>query len=360
MARAGRSPSVRDSDDRPRVTVTTSRLDLTRRQILAFRRHAGVLDERLPRGPRSLQRAAWAGLQDSMPRAALLSIHARVEGTEPSTWEDPSLVQLWGPRFSAYVVAARDRGVFSLGRLPDDAEGRRLAEDMATRLHAFLGGRRVTYGEAGHALGIHPNALRYGAPTGRVLIHWDGARQPTVWTVPPPDVEPRDALIELARRYLHVFGPTTPEAFAQWAGIAPRRGVAAFDALRRSMTPVRTSIGDAWILTRDEPTFRAAPRPAAPARLLPSGDAYFLLQGADRELLVPAADRRRALWTPRVWPGAVLIEGQVVGTWRRAQETVAIQTWRRLSHAARDAVEAEAAALPLPGVRGRIVVRWDD
>ena len=56
-----------------------------------------------------------------MPRAALLSIHARVEGTEPSTWEDPSLVQLWGPRFSAYVVAARDLAVFSLGRLPDDA-----------------------------------------------------------------------------------------------------------------------------------------------------------------------------------------------------------------------------------------------
>ena len=54
--------------------------------------------------------AAWAGLQDSMPRAALLSIHARVEDAEPSTWEDPSLVQLWGPRFSVFVVAARRRG----------------------------------------------------------------------------------------------------------------------------------------------------------------------------------------------------------------------------------------------------------
>ena len=43
-----------------------------------------------------------------MPRAALLSIHARVAGTESSTWEDPSLVQLWGPRFNVFVVAARD------------------------------------------------------------------------------------------------------------------------------------------------------------------------------------------------------------------------------------------------------------
>lgn len=60
-----------------------------------------------------------------MPRAALLSIHARVEGTQPSTWEDPSLVQLWGPRFNVFVVAARDLAVFSLGTLPDDVNGRR-------------------------------------------------------------------------------------------------------------------------------------------------------------------------------------------------------------------------------------------
>jgi hypothetical protein len=122
---------------------------------------------------------------------------------------------------------------------------------------------------------------------------------------------------------------------------------------------VRTPIGDAWILTRDEPTFRIAPASAAPARLLPSGDAYFLLQGDDRVLLVPDARRRPQLWTSRVWPGAVLVEGEVVGTWRRAEAAVTVQTWRRLSRGARDAVEAEAASLPLPGIEGSIVVRWD-
>ncbi len=295
-----------------------------------------------------------------MPRAALLSINARVEGTRSSTWEDPSLVQLWGPRFNAYVVAARDLAVFSLGRLPDDARGRRVAEDLAARLHALLGGESITYGEAGRALGEPPNRLRYAAPTGTVVIRWDGARLPTVWTVPPPEVDPRDARLELARRYLHIFGPTTPEAFADWAGIGGPRGRQAFDALRRSLTPVRTPVGDAWILTRDEPTFLAAPGPVAPARLLPSGDAYFLLQGADRQLLVPDAERRRMLWTPRVWPGGLLVRGEIVGTWRRAHEVVAIQTWRRLSSAAREAVETEAESLPLPGIRGQIVTRWGD
>jgi Winged helix DNA-binding domain len=149
--------------------VTRARLDLPRPQILAFRRRVGALDERLPGGRRSLRCAAWAGLQDSMPRAALLSIHARVQGTEPSAWEDPSLVQLWGPRFNVFVVAARDLAVFSLGTLPDDAKGRRRAEDLAARLNAILGGARMTYGEAGRALGVHPNSLRYAAATGTVL-----------------------------------------------------------------------------------------------------------------------------------------------------------------------------------------------
>src|SRR6187431_376514 len=124
--------------------MTKAPLRLTRTQVLAFRRHVGALDERLPRGSRSLRRAAWAGLQDSMPRAALLSIHARVRGTGPNTWEDPSLVQLWGPRYSVFVVPARDLGVFSLGTLPDDAKGRAKAEDLAARLHAYLDGRRMT------------------------------------------------------------------------------------------------------------------------------------------------------------------------------------------------------------------------
>jgi winged helix DNA-binding protein len=295
-----------------------------------------------------------------MPRAALLSIHARVEGTKPSTWEDPSLVQIWGPRHHAYVIPARDIAVFSLGRLPDEGGALRVAEDLAARLHRFLGGATMTYGEAGRALGHNPNRLRYAAPTGTILIRWDGARQATVWTVPPPEVDPRDARLELARRYLHVFGPTTAEAFAQWAGIGPQRGVAAFEELRRWLTPVRTPVGDSWILTSDEPTFRAAGGRVASARLLPSGDAYFLLQGRDRELLVPDSSRRRALWTPRVWPGGVLVDGEIVGTWRRGLANVTIQAWRRLTRAARDAVEVEVASLPLPDIKGRVVVRWDD
>jgi len=148
------------------------RLELSRSQILCFRRRVGSLDERLPAGAKSLRRAAWAGLQDSMPRAALLSIHARVERTASTTWEHPSLIQLWGPRFSAYVVAAKDLAVFSLGRLPDHGPRRERARDTAARLHAFLDGLRMPFGQAGRAMSVQPNSLRYAALTGTVLLRW--------------------------------------------------------------------------------------------------------------------------------------------------------------------------------------------
>ncbi|MGH8952112.1 MAG: DNA glycosylase AlkZ-like family protein [Acidimicrobiia bacterium] len=338
--------------------MTTARLDLTRSQVLAYRRRVGSLDERLPRNRRSLEKAAWAGLQDSMPRAALLSIHARVEDTTPDTWDDPAFVQLWGPRYSTYVVAERDIAVFTLGRLSDDAADRQLARTVAAELRDVLAGSTMTDRDAGHALGRNPNRFRYGAPTGTILIRWPGAGAPTVWTVAAPDTDPHDARLELTRRYLHVLGPSTPRSFARWAGLPPQSGVAAFDDLKRTLIPVRTPIGEAWILSGDESEFRTAPAPAFSARFLPSGDAYWLLQGDDRELLVEDATHRDELWPSRVWPGALLVGGEIVGTWRRSQNKLAIDTWRRLTRDEKASVDAEGSTLPIPGIKGAMSISY--
>ena len=118
-----------------------ARLKLTRKQILAFRRRVGGLESRSPMGEESLRRAAWAGLQDSMPRAALLSLHARVEDVEPTTWDHPSLIQLWGPRYSTYVVPKRDFALFSLGRLPEPGKARRVSRSARIRSRRRSGSR---------------------------------------------------------------------------------------------------------------------------------------------------------------------------------------------------------------------------
>lgn len=332
-------------------------LDLSRRQILAHRRTVSALDERLANSAASRERAAIAGLQDSMPRAALLSIHARVRNTTPDTWQEPPLVQVWGPRYSAYVVAERDLAVFTLGRLPDEPKARKRAEDVAHRLEDALGGRRLDCRDAARSVGLHPNALRYAAPTGRFLIHWDGARQPLVWAVPAPEVDPLEARLELGRRHLRVFGPATPDSFAAWAGLKPKVAAAAYDSLAGELVAVRSPVGDGWILAADEPSFRAADG-AASTRLLPSGDTYYLLQGDDRRLLIPDPGLRSRLWTSRVWPGAVLLQGEIVGTWRRSEHKVTVHPWRPLIRAQREEVEGEADSMPLPGVTRRVSLTW--
>ena len=334
-------------------------LKLTRQQILAFRRRVGGLEERSPYAPASLERAAWAGLQDSMPRAALLSLHARVVGVGSSAWDDPALAQLWGPRYNTYVVAKRDFALFSLGRLPDDRRGRERATRMARLMRDHLGDRRLTDREVARALAAG-NSIRYAATTGTIEIRWEGARAPVIWVVDLDEIDPADARRELARRYLHLFGPTNASSFARWAGVSRRAAGTTFASLGTSLLPVRSPLGDEWLLSEDETVMRSAdPNSSTAVRLLPSGDAYTLLDRAEREILLPRAEQRAQLWTPRVWPGALLVAGEIHGTWRRANQIVRIEAWTKLPTRARDMIEAEALSMPLPGLEREIEVVWE-
>ncbi|HEY7024803.1 MAG TPA: crosslink repair DNA glycosylase YcaQ family protein [Candidatus Limnocylindrales bacterium] len=334
-------------------------VELTREQILAFRRRVSALEERLPMSAKSLQLAAWAGLQDSMPRAALLSIHARVSETPADVLDNPALVQVWGPRYSAYAIAAVDLPIFTLSRMPDDAKGQRRAESTADLLEKALNGQRMKDRDAHKLLAGHPYSMRYATATGRVLIRWEGALAPWVWTVPRPQMSVADARREMARRYLRVFGPTTALKFAEWAGISAPAGAAAFEGLSSELVAVSGPVGDGWLLAADEQLMRdkqdTEPRAT---RLLPSGDTYTLLWGRDRELLVPNAARRLDLWTTRVWPGALLVGGEIVGVWRRSNEKVQIDAWRQLTAAEKETIYNEAKSMPLPGLKRPISVRF--
>jgi hypothetical protein len=200
--------------------------------------------------------------------------------------------------------------------------------------------------------------LRYAGATGRVLIRWEGAGQPTVRVVPAPDVDRQEARLELARRWLHTAGPTTAQAFAWWAGISPKGGRLAFEALGPELAAVDGPLGEGWILAEDADAFEDGDS-AAPdgVRLLSSGDHY--LMAGDRELLVADPGHRRELWPPgTVWPGGLLVAGELVGTWRRSGSKATIRTWRTLDDAEREAVEVEAASLPLPVADTPVRVVW--
>ena len=233
-----------------------------------------------------------------MPRAALLSIHARVARTPiPATWEDPSLVQLWGPRYSVFVVAARDVAVFTLGTLPDDARagsraaGRRRPPARRARRHPDdlrAGGPRARRAPQPAAVRVTRPARSGSGGTARASRRSGPYRRRTT--------DPHAARLELTRRYLHIYGPATAESFGRWAGIGRQARRGGLRGPGRCADAGRTPIGEGWILTRDEAAFRAAPGPVG------TGAA-----AAQRGCLFPAARRRSrpAGPGPRAPPRAV-------------------------------------------------------
>ena len=110
--------------------------------------------------------AAWAGLQDSVPRAALLSIHARVERTSSSTLGASVPCPALGPAVQRLRRRVGGPSVFSLGRLPDDARGRRGPAILRTgSMRSSMAGGCPS-AKQGERWASQPNSLRYAAPTG--------------------------------------------------------------------------------------------------------------------------------------------------------------------------------------------------
>jgi hypothetical protein len=301
--------------------------------VLAFRRRVMHLVERLPAG--SLTIAAAGGLQDSAPRAAVTSLAARTTGVEPDDWEHPDLVQIWGQRGAVYVVPVADVAVFTLGRLPRDRHQQEALHALATKA------------------GVSNNELRWASPTGRVRIRWD-TRTTESWLVDPPAADPEDCRLELARRFLGWLGPSTVDGFAWWAGIEPDDAAETWKAISGELVVVND---DHWMLAADEEALRP---PAGggddgpePVRWLPQGDPY--LGAADRRRLIPDHELCNDLFPNGVWPGALLVDGEIVGTWRRSQGRITATPWWPLDDASRDAAVQEAAAMPVPAT---IRVEW--
>jgi Winged helix DNA-binding domain len=116
--------------------------------------------------------------------------------------------------------------------------------------------------------------------------------------------------VDLVRAYLRLHGPATPAEVAKFIGTTQRE--------LRSVWPdeVEEVLVDgrrAWLPADRVAALRSARAPRL-VRLLPPGDPY--LQARDRDLLVPDKDRQAALWRMISTPGALLVDGEIAGTWR--------------------------------------------
>ena len=329
-------------------------------QVLAYRARASGLDAKLP--PGSFAAASWGGLQDSVPRAGVISLHARVEGVQPDSWEDPSLAQIWFRGGADYIVPRTDTGIFTLGSYPRDPEAAKELERLADEIDRVTDGETLKVAEVSARLGHvqQPTRLRAVALTGRALIRWDASN---IWLipVPRPAIDPEDARRELARRFLHWLGPATKADLARWTGVTPRDATATWTALEPELATVEVNGKPRSILAANLDALRAA-APITGVRLLPMDDPFTKL---DHDQLVPDVTLRgRALpivgKSPGYIPGAVVVDGEIVGAWQRQQRKVTVHPFPGLTLRARvrEAIEREALAFPIAGT-APATVAWD-
>jgi hypothetical protein len=166
----------------------------------------------------------------------------------------------------------------------------------------------------------HRGMLCFGPDRGRKVTYTNPHR----WL---PSFRPHDgqaALRTLVMRYLYAYGPATPQHFARWLSIAPRRAVELFDELADELEYVELDGVPGWTLAGDTGT---PPQPHRGIRLLGYFDA-FVVAGQPRERLYPGAAATRGL-TPAGQAGnypVLLVDGVVGGVWhqRRSGRRLAI------------------------------------
>jgi hypothetical protein len=349
---------------------------VAREQVLAYRLAAHHLHERLPAGSENAA-AAVIGLQDFPPGLAPVALAARVEHADMD-----GLVIVYTWRGAAVAVPREDVAVFTAGLAPpDDAAARTLvgtavdsldpagisATDALDRVSAAvadaLSGGPLERDEFHQALRerlpdellwwcrgcqshhVHPSLWRATGVRG-VLAVAERRGRVTVFGAPPRGRAVKDAPAELARRFLHAYGPATRSELTTWAGIAPAHARSLLDAIAGELEEVEFDGRRALILAADADRL-ADPPAASGVRLLPPFDPY--LDQRDRETLFPDRELRARARSGIGAPGAVLVDGTLAGLWRPAKKgkrlAVTVEPVTKAARGAADAIAAEAGII---------------
>lgn len=369
----------------------TSPLRATRDQVLAFRLAGHQLLSRRPL--REMADVAGAcGIRNTPPGSSLLALHARLADLTPTAVdralaESKTLVEVLGMRISPHLVPTRDLALFTLGALPATeaslrgvlttftphldragvSAGDALAqateaacselEDGPLSRGALSGGmtRRLPgslsrFCRACGSTHVYESLFRLVGVRGVWVITRSGKQTVYVradrWLGAAPGGDPTALRAELLRRYLRCFGPSTAREFGDWMGIGAAEARRDWDRIADRLVAVDVDGRRAWLHADDLPTFERRPEPVG-VRFLPPYDAY--LDQRDRLTLVPDQARHRQVWAALGNPGGLLLDSELVGTWRPQKKgkrlMVAVAAFSPLSPRARAEITDEAALL---------------
>ena len=187
----------------------------------------------------------------------------------------------------------------------------------------------------------HRGVLCFGHDRGRHVTYTNPHR----WLPGFVPVDGATALRTLVRDYLHAYGPATPQHFAKWLNVPPRRAVELFEGMADELERVELEGTPAWVVAGDVSVPGAA---VTGIRLLPYFDAY-VVAAQPRERLYPGAAGTRAL-SPSGQAGnypVMLVDGVVGGVWHQKR------TGRRITITVEPLVPLTAAQRRAARGRGR-------
>jgi hypothetical protein len=345
-----------------------------RRQVMNFR----VLAQQLDRARGTLAHTAVLdiGVQDTGPDGARWALATR--GVDVTALSGKDLILLWTVRGAPHLYRRADVGKVAAAVEPfSDADAGRRIYDASKPLRAAGIGNLAALDEvAAHMRAIVTKPSVKGDVSGRLANVMPGpylrfcraCNATHLYEMPfrlaavraglelEPDTSPPvlrrisgftkaagpGDRFDLIRAYLRLLGPATPKHVADYLD-APLRDVKA----RWPDDVIDVTVGRETrsLLAADEKALESAD--AKSTRLLGPFDLF--LQARDRATVVDDTAHAKQLWPVLGRPGAVLVDGELVGTWRPRQSrnalTVAVRPWHTLSGATRNAVTEQAERL---------------
>jgi hypothetical protein len=346
-------------------------------QVHAFRLERHHLAHRAPKKDLVRVVGEIGGVQAQVMSAAELQVGVRVDckadDVRDALWKRKTLVKTWLMRGTLHLVPAEDLSLYTAAmqtrwmRLRNswlkfvqlsEPEFRGLVEAIGEALDSQVLTReeliaRVAKGRPAHirevmksgwGMILKPVARRgllcFGPSRGQSVTFV----RPEQWLGAWRSVDPDQALIEVARRYLKAYGPATKEDFARWWGNWPGVGKAAWEGLAAELISVDVEGASANLLGTDADRIRKQPATTS-VHLLPAFDPY-VMGHSSRDHIVEAANLSKVSRTAGWISAVVLVDGRVAGTWSHLAQKgtllVSVEPFQRL--AAKTKVEVRRRA----------------
>jgi hypothetical protein len=315
------------------------------------------------------------GIHAQVQASAELQLAARVKGItqqdlRDALWRDRTLVKAWTLRGTLHLHPAEELPLWFAGRsrrqeldewrdpagvlhpavaadevrelqaaVWDALDGHVLLRDeLATEVIRRVGKKHEGRLRSGFA--FFTSELVQGPPQGNRITF----ARPDQWIDGWREVDERDALREVLRRFLHAYGPSRPKEFREWFGVD-----VPFDAV--DVEEVDVEGHRAFVLAGDT----EFPELQRDVRLLPEYDVY-VMGFRERGQLVPERVRQQVAAHGRgryEGPAGVrflLVDGVTAGLWERKKSAkrveITVAPARRFNHTAlRREVERYAAFL---------------